>query len=477
MSSNLINYLGKNSYPSIVNQIVEKLNDAQNTANSLVGKELLQKTISVLNESVTPMTDLKEFTTNAEILAKTDATFSDILNFISKEVKSGDLNFLVHMAKEEHFKNMSRAGFPDVKSTIKDIEEHFGEPSSIIEQAIKNGIFDKLQSNLMMDLKSSLVDDGKTKLVDPNDVVKINENSTLINDNLIQYSPIGIKMEDSKNNRTLLLTESDVLSFDRVENTFNRLATEEILSLQIPDSHKKMMSAIQELVYNPINNTFKLDGKDWDITPILTATGDILLKNDENEIQVDKKELPDLLLESINLYSQKIPNFDRNKYLKDADNFIMLVENHSKMILIDELKVIRNLNENNKYVIIEPNSQKTPKLIGGTGLSTSQLFESYVNLNNKCNDILGYKLTGLFESQLEQEKQFTSEKFETLQDLRQKQQELNQTINEVKTTLQIAEEGSPAYEKLNENLKNLDVDLESNIEKINYYQNNHKLYQ
>ena len=139
MTSEIINYLGPNSYPAIVSEIYQKLSAAK--SESLQSNELIAKTLFQLNESITPMLDLKEFTTNAEVLAKHDATLKDILSFITKNIKSGDLNFLVNMAKEEHFKNLSRTGFPDVRATIEDIKGLFcgaGLPTGSPEEVLSS---------------------------------------------------------------------------------------------------------------------------------------------------------------------------------------------------------------------------------------------------------------------------------------------------------------------------------------------------
>jgi hypothetical protein len=479
-NSQIINYLGPNSYPGIVSQIAEKLNTAK--VETIAGNELISKAIQTLNESITPMMDLKEFTTNAEILAPNDAKLADIVTFIRKNVESGDLNFLANMCKEEHFKEMSRTGFPSPQDTIKEFESLFNETPSIIEQGIKNGLLDKLSSNLMMEIKSSIVDDGKTKIInDPNDVVQIlNENQVLYsNNNLISYIPIGISMEDVKNNRMLLLTESDVLSFDRNTKDFDRIGNDELLELQIPDGHKRMMSAIQELAYNPEDESFSLN-ENWDFNMKLNKKGEIVLLNEQNNKTniLDKNDLPKFLMESINLYENQavVPSFfNKEKYLKDADNIILLCENHNKIIKLDNLKVIRNLNEN-KYVVIEPKSTKKPKLIAGTGLKISQLFESYLDLNNNCNEILNKSLVGLFENQINIEKDFNSKKFENIQKLQEEQSDLNKDITETDNLLKIAEENSPAFEKLNESKEILNSKLEENILNINNYLHNHKLY-
>jgi len=475
MDSMIINYLGPNSYPGIVAQIANKIQSEK--AITIAGNNVLSNMLTTLNESKTPMMDLKEFTTNAEKLAPNDAKLVDIINFIKGTVNGGDLNFLVNLAKEEHFKEMGRAGFPSVEDTIKEFESLFNETPSIIEQGIKNGLLDKLQSNLLMDIKSELIPEGKNKIIKkPEEVVMvINENQTLLNGDLVMYSPVAISMEDVKNNRILLLTESDVLSIDRGTKFFDRIPAEELNDLNIPEGHKRMMSAIQQLTYNPIEECFSLNEK-WDFDLKLNKKGELIILNENNqESQLSKDDLTSFLMESIDVYQNNLKGFDKQSYIKDADNLILLTENHKRLIKIDNLKTIRNLNENT-YVIVEPNSISNPKIIAGTGLKSSKEFESYVKLNENCNEILNNKLVGLFESQLEIEKEFTQDKFNNIQKLNEEQSELNQAIVETDNLLKIAEENSPAWEKLNETRKNLSDKLDVNLTNLNSYINNHKLY-
>ena len=475
-NSQIISYLGPNSYPAIVSQIFTKLENAK--VETLAGNELIQKAIKNLNESITPMLDLKEFTTNAEKIAGNDVKLADILSFITKNVKSGDLNFLINIAKEEHFKEMSRTGFPSPEATIKNYKENFDEPSSIIEQGIKNGIIDKLKSNLLMEIKTSLEPD-KNVIVNADDVtIVMNENQVLYNNNLVMYTPIGISMEDIKNNRILLLTENDVLSYNRKDLDFEKIDNVELMNLEIPEGHKKMMSAIQQLTFNPIEESFSLN-ESWDFDLKLTKDGSLLLSKGDNKNNINKKDLPNFLLESINFYDSQVvknKNFNRDAYLKDADNFVLLTENHDRLIKLDKLKTIRNLSENNNYVVIEPNSVKAPKLICGSGLTETKIFESYENLNNECNNILSTKLTGLFENQLNIEKTFNKEKFETIVELRESQKELNNVLQETESLINIAQENSPAMEKLLEAKGELSKKLDENIVNLNFQINKNNLY-
>ena len=134
-----------------------------------------------------------------------------------------------------------------------------------------------------------------------------------------------------------------------------------------------------------------------------------------------------------------------------------------------------NLNESSNYVILQPDSQKQPKLISGKNQQTSQLFESYIDLTNVCTNLLGQKLTGLFESQIKIEEQFLNEKNQNISDLIEEQNQLNESIREVDDLMKIAEENSPAWKRLDESKQDLIEKLDVNLINLNNYKTG-KLY-
>ena len=112
------------SYSGVLSAIREKMESVK-TCETITGNELLGKAYRSLNESTTPILDLKEFTTNAEKVAEDDATLSDIVNFCKSKVKTGDLNFLINLCKEEHFKEMNRMYHPSPESTLESFKLMF----------------------------------------------------------------------------------------------------------------------------------------------------------------------------------------------------------------------------------------------------------------------------------------------------------------------------------------------------------------
>ena len=136
--------MANQDYKSVIEQIKQKFQEAQ--ADTLQGSEMIDEIYQKLNESKTPMLEIREFITGAEKVAADDASLKDIIDFCKKKATTGDLNYIINLCKEEHFVNLKRAGHPSPEDTIKDIEKEFGQPAGIIEQGIKNGIFDKLNS-------------------------------------------------------------------------------------------------------------------------------------------------------------------------------------------------------------------------------------------------------------------------------------------------------------------------------------------
>lgn len=471
-----------NSYPAVVKEIIEKIMSAK--ADTLTGSELLKEVYKNLSESknITPLLTLKPFITGSEKIAGDDVSLKEIVDFIKRKVTTNaDLSFLIGLVKEEHFQNLLRSGHPAPQTTIKDFEDEFGKPSSVIEQGIKNGIFDTMKSNLLNKIKTDL-----TKVDDKMPVtVKLNESETVYFENLAKYSPVGIKLDDVKNNRMIILTESCNLQYDYKTKDLKALSESEV---EISPAHKNLMHSINSLGYNPKNNSFSLN-ENWDFNLELQPSGEIFIGKNESSMKlIPKEKVADLLLESIKAYEldgTKIQGFNKQIFLKDADNFIALMENHSNLIKLDNLEVIKNLNENS-FVLFEKDlttndGTKQPKVLFVSSTSPlekpkqNQLFESYIQLNNSLSDFFGTKISGLFESQINFENTLIQENQTKINKLVEEQKSLNENINKVNSLKSIADQNSPALIKLNEQSEVLNSKLEQNLKSLNECQNEFKL--
>ncbi len=457
--------LGKSSYSSVVKEIIEKIQKAE--ADTLVGNELLKEVYKNLNESITPLLTLRPFVTGAEKIAGDDVKLSELLKFLKKSITgNADLNYLINLCKEEHFAEMTRLNHPSPQSTIKDIEDQFNQPGSVIEEGIKSGIFDNLKSNLLNKIKTDL---------DVKQDKKLNENA-LFSGDLVKYSPIGLKLEDLENNRIVILTESEILSFDRISKEFVKLEE----NVTIPENYGRLMFAINNSSYSPENNSFGLN-ENWDFDLQLKENGLVMI----NDKLIPNDKVKDLLLESVRVYSAdplKVRNFNKIEYLKDADNFISLMENHKHLIKLDNLEVIKNLNESS-YVMFDKKgvfeNNKPTILSSSLGIS-NKTFDSYSEMLESVNAIvyagkLNSPIVPLFESQLQNEATLINERNQKMISLNEEQSELNTKILQVRNLKSMAEENSPAMVTLNEQENILDEKLKENIISLNEVTNNFKL--
>ena len=169
---------------------------------------------------------------------------------------------------------------------------------------------------------------------------------------------------------------------------------------------------------------------------------------------------------------------EKTKYFKAADNFVALCENHNKLIRLDSLEVIKNLSEST-YILLDKNvfTNTTPAIISSSNPEISnKLFESYNEMVETCNSILGQNITPLFESQISNENNLIVKRNEKLVSLNEEQLSLNKAISDVKRLQSMAEPDSPAMDKLNEQYGILDNKLQKNLEDTNTLKNNFKLY-
>lgn len=457
-------YLGPNSYPAVVGSIHKALEEV--TCDTMTGTDLVSKALVVMNESETPILDLKDFTTNAEKVAPNDTSLMAVIDFARKQVKNGDLNCLINLAKEEHLQEQSRNGLPTPESIKKNWEEIMNQPASAIEEGIKAGLFKDLDSKLYMELENIISEDGKknkskNKVTDPDDhaIGNIMNESLVLTDNLAVYMPVGVRMEDPANNRMLMLTESAVLAYDRAGNYFTSLNESEISALKIPETHARLMSAVNDLAYNPKDDTFSLN-ENWDFALSLNEGGVTLEKNG-NRVQMEKADVPAFLMESIQLYAQQNKNFNTTKFSRDADNFNMLANNYERLTKLDGLRVIRSLNESEKFVIVDTRERIQPTFI--TSYAGPKLFENYQDLAKDASTLLNESVDFLFAERIDFEKDFADKKHGYVVALTESQKVLNNMAKRVKNLKNVAAEDSIAMDNLNEQENLINNGIKKNL--------------
>lgn len=468
-TASLKNFLGEKSYISIKDSIIERLRNAE--VGTIAGNDMISKLYKKLNESITPMLDVKEFVTNAQEVAKDDAKLLDVLEFCKKQATTGDLNYIINLCKEEHFANLLRSGHPEPEKTIEEIKKHFNSPSSIVEQAIQKGIFDRLNSKLLNEIKTGLniqVEDRGEQ------IKKLDESYQYANGGYARYCPIGVLFEDTNNNRIIALCENDALSFDKEKQEYSKLSE----SINLPHDYKRMMTAIHSLRYNPESEKFSLN-ENWDFIAEINNDGKCFVGLNENSMkEIVPSDMKKLLLESVQEYRKKNGS-NCDEFVRDADNFIMLLENYDNIVKFDNLSVVRSLNEGN-YVMFDMHDVRAtnvPKILSING-TKEKTFESFIALCESVKDIVGKDclVQMLFESEIKAEHEQLNERREKISSLMENQKSLNEQIQKVKNLKSLAENGSPAMDKLNEQHNILLSKLNENIATLNFYNNEFKLH-
>lgn len=460
--------LGEDSYNSVIKQISDKISNCQ--AQTLNGTNFLNEMYKKLNESETPMLDLKPFITGAESVSSNDASVKEVIDFCKKSIlNNSDLNFIINMCKEEHFASMRRDNHPFPKETIRSIEKEFNKPSGELVQLIRKGLFDSLKSDFLVKVKNTLMKD-----VDVKQQKNLNENNQyLFSDIYERYAPVGIIAQNMKNGENVLLCENDVFSFK--DDNFVKLNKNEV---QLSPGNHLLMESVSQCLFNPETSVFKLN-EQWDFEMILKADGNVSF----NGKDMKKEHVQQMLLESIQLYevnmSKRPSDYSKDKYLKDADRFVCLCENSDLLTRVNELEVVRNT-QTNSYAIFNRNKNNPNPQIVGSNLMESKVYPSYMKMVEECRNALQINDKKLFESifsnELNDESYAISEMNKEMMNLNEEQKELNTAIKDVEDLLKIAEPDSPAHAKLNTQKEQLNISLNENIQNMNNIQKNLKSF-
>lgn len=459
----------KTTYSEILEIIRQELINALFNVGDTVTKNILDDLLTSLNESTTPLMEIKKFTTNAEFI-QDDTTLQDLVKFIRKHTKTGNLNYLINMAKEEHIEKLRQMNIPSPEKTLSELQEYLNvQTDNEIIKLLKQGMYDSIQSDIVDDLKSIYLEDFKSSKnrITKDQQAVMTDGYLFENGDVSIYSPIGLKVEDVKNDKTYILTENDIIEYDRLTESYSALGRDDIHIIGNPEYYSKIMGAINQLQYDVDSDCFT-PNMIWDFNVLIDNLGKISVwKEENNKHFITSDELRGLFKESLLNYKQQNKG-DYKYYVNDADNMMLLVENHNKLVKFDTLKVIRNLNESNNYAIIKSNLE-SPEIISlhtHKDLKTNQKFNSYKKLNESLsNDILIHhnSLDKLFESKYKNEIEFEIVNQNAINKLLEEQSEINKDIETNKNLLAMAEVDSPAFNKLNESLEILNRKLNQNL--------------
>ena len=187
-----------------------------------------------------------------------------------------------------------------------------------------------------------------------------------------------------------------------------------------------------------------------------------------------------MLLESIQTYKANpllVSDFNYNRFLADADNFIMLAENHNRLIKFDKLRVIRNLNEN-QYIILDKEKvfiENTPEIVASSKGRT-KLFESFRELVEEVNQTLNESVSELFVENIKNDDAQLNIRNKKIVELTESQRTLNEGINKVRELKNLCESDSPAFDELNIREQKLNESLNQVLDDLNFYKNEFKLH-
>lgn len=448
----------KNTYLQVIKDIKQKFEETiLNESLSFETKNFVDKTLKVINESATPMMEIRRFYNNAENISD-KSTLSELMKFITKHTKSGNLNYIINLAKEEHIEKLRLSKHPLPEQTLKDID--FSEnDNNVIISNLKKGLYDSIESDIIDELKERFLTDSFKK---SRNIITKDANDITLNESSLQfYSPIGIRYEDVTNNRLILLTESLLLSYNRDNDKYGILHIEDVT---IPQNHLKLVDAINQLNYDLEDNSFS-PAMHWDFNAVVDSFGDIVVWKDvNNKKKIDYNTFRELFKESL-INSKNSPNYEM--LVRDADNMCMICENFGKLTKIDTLKVVRNLSENSKYII--KTIFDNPTIICGVKngvIEGEQKFIGYSQLNESLSKSLNTDTTKLFENQISKEIIFEKDKQSGIDKLYEKQKEIEKDLKNTKNLLSVAEPDSEAFKSLNESIEMLETKLTTNINDI-----------
>lgn len=463
----LVEYLGENSYPAIKQKLFESINSCK--PSTLKGEKMLHELKVNLNESSTPMMQIKAFETNAESVSKEDVNLSEILKFISKTKEQGDFNFLINLCKEEHFANMRRMNVPTPEETLSEIEHLFDEPNNAVIEAINKNLFNGIESQLYNDIKTDLTNSDsispetgfpKSK----NKIQPMKGKGVVLNENtgLVKFNPVAVKYVQPDGN--IYLTPFSALQ--SVKNNENKW---QVVDVNLPPSYQKLSNALANLNYDYENDEFKTTEGLWDFDMCINSAGECEVSSEENGRKtIESNDLKEFFVESMNWAPD--PTL-KDQMIEEADNFIALANNYNKLIKLDEISVIKN---DNNYIVIDDN-EKLPKLLVNS--KTNEVsFDLFSKMIENLNESFGENVAPTFDSKLSTEADIITGRYAKREQLTKDKANLDMLIESTQKILSISDKDSPSFQKATKELKQLNEAMSLNFQEFDKL-NIEKLYE
>lgn len=396
-------YTGNDGYHAIMQSIQDKVEAINpDTGAAQLFKE---QALNILGSN-SPLLELTAFCTNDELVNRNDSTVNDVIDFMKKETARGDLNFLVNLAKEEYFANKSKQGVDyDIKGdeVINNLKLLFNEPHSVIEEALKKGMFDAMESDIIKDIKlnefktereskrrnSINKDFGNQSWTELNESVSFDVN----NQNLLAYNPIGLGVE-TEDNEIALLIKDNLL---RLHQDGIIPATYEDYLNKLTPENKNLLNAINSVPYDIESETYSLGGDVWDFDLTLSSTenGNKLLQlrdnfNKDNVTVIAEEDLQEFLFESVEFVVSQNPNNPtlKQQLYSEVDNFMMLSANFGRLIKLEDYIEIVNPETGHKVLIHKIEGANSVPTIINSNIGSMMEYPTYSKMLTSIMEIL-----------------------------------------------------------------------------------------
>lgn len=146
-----------NSYNSVVKKLSEYLNAIQ--PETFEGSALLDRTISELESTDTPLFAIREFLRSANEEVVNDAAISKAVKYIKSVLKyNSNMNFQLGICKEEHLTYLKQMMVmnPSAALEAQIPADEFNRTEIELRQMVRDGVFDSLQSETLQSIKNDL---------------------------------------------------------------------------------------------------------------------------------------------------------------------------------------------------------------------------------------------------------------------------------------------------------------------------------